>query len=169
MCVYKAVLVYHIVCDTEQTVLYYKRLYRDYQAVWMSGTGFALNPCCSRNICPLSVTNKSEETKAITNQAARWAFLLKSWGGAGTNAVTTPSSLLFPPSPLPSCFDILDPHMGKSRPSPSTLIIPQIMTERWWSYHSKLHAAYVKDCLFYLSMALLSKTQANLCNTICER
>lgn len=63
--------------------------------------GFAPNPCCSQNICPLSGTNQSEETKAITNQAARWAFLLESLGGAGTNAVTTPFLPPFPSLPTP--------------------------------------------------------------------
>lgn len=86
---------------------------RDYQAVWESGTGFALNPCWSRNICPLSGTNQSEETKAITNEAARWAFLLESWGGAGTKAVTTPFLPPFPSFPTPVWLWYLRPPCGE--------------------------------------------------------
>lgn len=86
---------------------------QDYQTVWESGTGFALNPCCSRNICPLSGTNQSVETKAITNQAARWAFLLESWGGAGTNAVTTPFLPPFPSLPTPVRLWYLRPPRGE--------------------------------------------------------
>lgn len=80
-----------------QILLYYNERLSSSVREWK---GFALNPCCSQNICPCSGTNQSEETKAITNQAARWAFLLESWGGAGTNAVTTP--FLPPFSSLPT-------------------------------------------------------------------
>lgn len=49
-------------------LLYDEKLSSSVVRVWKD---FALNPCCSRNICPLSGTNQSEETKAITNQAAQ--------------------------------------------------------------------------------------------------
>lgn len=48
-------------------LLYYNKRLLSSLRKWK---GFALNPSCSQNICPLSGTNQSEETNAITNQAA---------------------------------------------------------------------------------------------------
>lgn len=130
----------------------------DYQAIWKSGTWFGLNPCCSQNICPLSGTNQSEETRAITNQTARWAFLLESWGGAGTNALTP----FLPPFPsLPTLA-----QLWYFRPPRGEITSFSFHTNNPMDHDRKMMVLALKIacsmCLFCLCMTFLFKTQANL-------